>query len=165
MAECRKHFTPKQPLHTNQNRLQYQKIMSTKLSLKKFKQKILKPFKYLIIGGLATTQYLGILYLLTELGGLDYQVSNLISFPLSTTTAFFAHKYITFQNHEKKHAQQFSIFFTIAITGLGINIYSLRFFVEKMHLWYMLAAIITSGIVFIWNFILNNLITFRQVKP
>lgn len=120
-----------------------------------------KSIKYLLIGSFATGLYLGCTYIFTEYLAIYYVYSAAIAFTISTTSAFFAHKYVTFSNREKKHVQQFISFVIVAISGLAINTLGLMFFVEKLGLWYVIGAAITSGIVFVWNFFLNDLITFR----
>jgi putative flippase GtrA len=124
-----------------------------------------KSFKYLIIGGTATALYLGVLFALTDYLNIHYLVSAIISFSISTTLAFFAHKHITFVNKEKKNISQFIKFTIIATAGLILTSLGITFFVEILDLWYMLGAIITSGIVFVFNFLLNNFITFKNPTP
>jgi len=121
-----------------------------------------KSIRYLLIGGFATGLYLVGTYVFTEYLSIYYAYSSAIAFTISTSTAFFAHKYITFNNRENKHVQQFVTFVIIALSGLAINVFGITFLVEKLGLWYITGAIITSGIVFVWNFLLNNFITFKS---
>ena len=131
-------------------------------SLKQLKHIAHKFSKYVIIGVIATSIYLGLLYILTDLAGIYYIISAILAFCVSTTVGFFGHKYFTFKSTEKKHAKQMVKFFTIAIIGLVLNTLGIYLSVEIIGLWYVLGAAITSGLIFVINFGLNNVITFRQ---
>lgn len=129
-------------------------IKFVKLHFKKF-------IKYFFVGGFATLIYLFGLYLFTDILHMYYLISAIIAFCISTIIAYFAHKYLTFQNLEKKHKQQFSNFLAFAILGLLINLTTLYITVNIFSLWYMLGAILASAIAFVVNYFLNYYITFR----
>lgn len=49
----------------------------------------------------------------------------------------------------------------VSLVGLGLTLTSMIFFVNILGLWYMLAKILSSGIVLTWNFLGNKLWTFK----
>lgn len=145
-------------LHTNKNTVK----ITSMYTVKHLKPMVRKFFKYVIVGVIATGIYLGLLYALTDIAGIYYLTSAILSFCVSTAVGFFGHKYFTFQSKETKHGKQMAKFFIIAVNGLAFNTLGVYISVELMGLWYVLGAAITSGFVFIINFALNNAITFRQ---
>lgn len=128
------------------------------------KSLLYKFIKYFFVGCLATGIYLGFLYVFTDLFKVYYLVSVTLAFTISTLIGYIGHKYITFRNFERKHAEQLTKFFLIAISGLLLNIGIIYFFVEVLHLWYILGAVIASSIVFVVNFLLNHFLTFNSKK-
>lgn len=117
--------------------------------------------KYCIVGGTAAIVDFGLLFGLTEFFGVYYLYSATVSFVLSALTNYTLNRRWTFRSDGKKR-RQIPIFFAVATMGLAINNSIMYVGVEKLGLWYMLAKVLATGIVLIWNFLGNRYITFNE---
>ncbi len=119
-------------------------------------------FKYYIVGVSGVLINLGILYVLKEYVGLWYLVSSAIAIYVSMTTNFFLNKAWTFNDTAIKQPVIFMYakFIGISIIGMLIQLGFNYLFVDKAHLYYLLAALISIVIASGINFILNRHITF-----
>ena len=98
---------------------------------------------------------------LTEYMHVWYFISSALAYFSGMITNFTLNKIFNFANRSKKIVQQFSIFATVALVGLGINqliIYSL---VEYLGFWYMYAKFISVVIVMLYSFIGHKELTFK----
>lgn len=101
--------------------------------------------RFIVVGGTATAIHLGILFTLTEYGGLWYVYSTVIAFLVALVFNFTAQKYWVF-----KHADHGSITHQLPlhaltnVVNLGLNTGLLFVLVEYVHLWYLAAQVFTS---------------------
>ena len=119
---------------------------------------------YLIGGGTAALVDMSILIFLTSFVGLWYWYSAAISFIIGGFVNFFINKKITFMNKYKKIHIQYVVFLTVALTSLLWNQFWMYFFVDYVHLNYIIAKIITLWIVFVWSFTMHRHITYGKLK-
>ena len=121
-------------------------------------------FRYLVSGGTAFIVDAGLLALLTELFGEEKLL-------LWTAIAFSAGLLITylfsilwvFDNRSmKSRAAEILIFVIIGVCGLGLTELFMWLFADKAHLHYLVSKVITTAIVFFWNFFAKKLILFRN---
>ena len=119
-------------------------------------------FKYYVVGISGVLVNLGILYVLKEYAGLWYLVSSAIAIYISMTTNFFLNKAWTFNDTGVKQSTSFMYvkFIGISIIGMLIQLGLNYLFVDKTHLYYLLAALISIVIASGVNFVLNRHITF-----
>jgi len=118
--------------------------------------------KYLISGGTATITDLGILYILTDLAGMWYIMSAVLSFAIAFFVSFFLQKFWTFRdtNREQIH-KQMSLYLLVALINLGINTWGMYVLVEWAHLWYMLAQVVMGGLVACGSFLIYKFFIFK----
>jgi putative flippase GtrA len=109
--------------------------------------------RYLVVGGVAFVVDFGLLYLLTEFAGLHYLISAAIAFLFGLLTNYWLSRHWVF-NRRTLHnaAMEFVVFAGIGIVGLGLNEAVLWFAQEKIHIHYMIAKVISAGIILVWNF-------------
>ena len=119
-------------------------------------------FKYYVVGASGILINLGILYALKEYAGLWYLDSSAIAIYISMTTNFFLNKAWTFNDTIVKQSVIFMYvkFIGISIIGMLIQLGFNYLFVDKTHLYYLLAAFISIVIASGVNFVLNRHITF-----
>lgn len=123
----------------------------------------LKPLiKYAIIGVLGTAIDVGSLYVFVDIFKLPLLVSATGSFMLAVVNNFILNKIWTFQNTSKNYRKLFIKFFIVSIIGLGLTLICLQVLTNILHIWYILAKLITSVIVLTWNFLGNKMWTFRE---
>lgn len=124
----------------------------------------IQAFRYLVSGGTAFLIDAGLLTLLTELLGREHLL-------LWTAIAFAAGLLITylfsilwvFDNRSlKSRTAEVTIFVAIGIIGLGLTELLMWIFADKAGLHYLLSKIITTVIVFVWNFAAKKLLLFRS---
>lgn len=119
--------------------------------------------KYIFAGGTAALVDLVILYFLTDIIGLWYMFSAIIAFVLALLTSFILQKFWTFRDPTLRRIKKQAIIYAVIGTlNFILNPILLYVFVEKLHVWYMLAAIIVMGTLAIANYLINKFITFKK---
>jgi putative flippase GtrA len=124
-------------------------------------KKYQKFIKFSLVGFSSTVIDVGGLWILVEFAHLPVLLSSAISFCLAATNGFWWNKHWTFKNEEKKYLKQFSYFFLISLGGLFINLILLKVLIS-LNVYYLLAKILIVGVVVSWNYLWNNLVTFRK---
>jgi putative flippase GtrA len=61
----------------------------------------------------------------------------------------------------KSHKEAMSKFFAVAIFGAIVNTTLMYVGINIIHMYYLLSQIVATGIVLIWNFIINKVWTFQ----
>jgi len=121
-------------------------------------------FNYFIIGVIATIVDLGLLFVLTEFFKIWYLLSVAIACIVGMLTNYIINKKFNFKNKSKKIALQFGLFFSVALTSIVLNLVIVFILVEFFTLWYLLAKVISTLIVFSWSFYWHKNITFKILK-
>lgn len=116
--------------------------------------------KYATVGTIAAIIDFGVLFLLTDEFGLYYLASATCSFILAAIVNFILNRNWTFQSNGQKR-KQFPVFLMVATSGLLINVNIMYFSVERLGMYYLMAKVLSSGIVIMWNFFGNKFITFK----
>ena len=110
------------------------------------------------VGAIATgVQYL-ILIVLAELGMLAALASG-IGYAISSMLNYYLNYRYTFKS-TKRHRDTLLRFFAVALVGLGLNTLVMIIAVEYLHLHYMIAQILATCLVLLWNFGANAIWTF-----
>lgn len=124
-------------------------------------QKLRLILKYSAVGGVAALLDIFVLYLLVDINGFYYLNSAIISFTIATVFAFILQKKFTFKDDNPEVSKQISYFFIISTLGMMLYVGFIHLFVTILGLWYLLAAVFSKGLCFVWNFSLNHFITFK----
>lgn len=117
--------------------------------------------KYCIVGGTGTVVDVTLLYLLVEFAGFAVLPAAFCSFVGGAINNYTWNKMWTFRVKSKKHHVLFSKFFLVATTGLVLTLLLMHLFVDLLGIWYILAKLITSALVLVWNFTVNKHWTFK----
>ncbi|WP_099466989.1 GtrA family protein [Konateibacter massiliensis] len=99
-----------------------------------------------------------VLFAVTEFLGINYLISSAIAFSVSVIVNYILS--ITFVFSTKKDAnkvKEFIVFVVLSLIGLGINQIIMWFTVEKVGIYYMLAKIVATAIVMVYNFITRKI--------
>lgn len=120
--------------------------------------------RYLIVGGSCSIGHIIVLYFLTDIVGIYYLYSTIISFIFISFLGYFGQKYFTYRNFESRHAKQGSLYITIIVLGLALDASLMFFFVSILNVYYLTAGIITRIIIFIINFLWTKHIAFKKTK-
>ncbi len=122
---------------------------------------IIKLLKFGVVGGTGLVIDFGLTYLFKEKAGINKYVANAIGFSVAATSNFFLNKIWTFRDTSESVVEQFAMFFIIALVGLAINqaiLYMLHHYYKRN---FYVAKLAATLMVFVWNFVLNYLITFN----
>lgn len=119
-----------------------------------------------VVGGTAFLIDYGLLYALTEFVGINYLISAAISFSVSVIWNYILSiKWVFTPKDDVSKARQFLIFIVLSIVGLLINEVLMWLFVDLLALYYMLAKIIATAVVMVYNFITRKLIIDKKEDP
>lgn len=112
-----------------------------------------KVLKYLISGGSAAVVNLSVLYISTDILHVWYLASSVLANIIAFFVSFFLQKFWTFNNASVELVKkQLALYLLVAVINLGINTLLMFVFVEYAQLHYLLAQIVTSGLIAIESF-------------
>jgi len=117
--------------------------------------------RYLCVGAVAYCADFGTLAALTELGGINYLISAAIGFILGLAVNYVLSILWVFPKRsviDKK--MEFLVFALVGLAGLGINELIIWLFTEHGNVHYLLSKIISTAVVFLWNFIARKKLLF-----
>ena len=121
---------------------------------------LLKFVKFCLVGFSGVFVDFGMTYFFKEVVKLQKYVANAIGFTVAATTNYMLNRVWTFQSQNPHIAQEFSRFFLIALIGLAINSAIIWLMNEKMKVNFYLSKLVATGIVTLWNFLINAYFTF-----
>ena len=127
----------------------------------KLKQISIQFFLYFIVGGLATIVEWGAFYLLSSIFKLHYATATSLAFILSTGANWLVGRLILFRDSKQNTAKELVKIYMVSIIGLLMNITIMFITIEKIGIQRMNSKIIATGIVFIWNFVIRNLVIYK----
>lgn len=114
--------------------------------------------KFGVVGGLAFIIDYGILIFLTEVFHINYLISTTISFIVSVIFNYIMSIFWVFDVDENKNRTTvFSVFIILSVIGLLLNDLFMWIFVDGMSIHYLIAKIIATLLVMIYNFITRKL--------
>jgi len=129
----------------------------------KITDKLIKMIQYGIVGGSMLILNVVILFVLTSLLGIYYIISAIVSCLVLTGLSFFLNENWTFNsitNHKhKKIWHRIVSYYLISLSGISLNIIILFLLTDYGNVYYLYSSIIASFLVFLWNFSLNEKIT------
>lgn len=114
--------------------------------------------KFAVVGGTGVVVNLGLLWLLTEITGLFYMFSAVISIEASIISNFLLNEHWTFSDRRQKQISMFRRgvkFNIVSVAGMLINITVLYLFTEFLGIYYIYSEIIGIAAAFLWNYFVN----------
>lgn len=118
-----------------------------------------KLMRFGLVGGVATgIQYLILVVLVREAGTWP-ALASAIGFVASASVNYMLNYHFTFGS-ERPHGPAAAKFVTLAAVGLAIN-FVLMQVLGAAGVYYLLAQVCATAVVFLWNFFGNSLWTFR----
>ena len=122
------------------------------------KKLISQIFKFGIVGGSAFVIDYGIMIALTEVVGINYLISSGISFAVSVIYNYILSVRWVFEvekNGDKR--KEFIVFIVLSLIGLALNQLLMWVTVSGIHIFYMVAKILVTVVVMIYNLITRKL--------
>lgn len=114
--------------------------------------------KFLMSGGLATTEYAT--FLVLHSFGLWLFVANALSFSCGLVVSFLLNKHWVF-SHKGGYSKQFARYATLALVNLIISS-SIVLLVHKIGLSAMIAKLCVMAMVASWNFVIFQKVIFKK---
>lgn len=123
-------------------------------------------FRYIFVAGFGFLVDFGTLFFCTEWLKVHYLLSAFVAFVLGLITNYYlsiiwVFNYRTLENKWL----EFGVFAFIGIIGLGLNEIIMWFFTENVGVYYLFSKIVSTSIVFFWNFFARKYsLTFRRIS-
>ena len=119
--------------------------------------------RFAVVGGIGTLVNLSILYILTDIYGILYLISETFAFIAAVIHNYIWNKVFTFHEDFKEKVVGKGVKFTIiCIIALIVNLLVLFILVEYFEIFYLLAEIGAICVAFFINFFGNRFWTFRH---
>lgn len=104
-----------------------------------------------------------LLYVCTDLLGINYLLSNILSFCVALLVSYLlAIKWVFRYRKLTNVSLEFTMFSLIGLTCLASNEFAIWFLVEVMAVYYLAAKVLATGFTFIFSFLLKKMFLFRQ---
>jgi putative flippase GtrA len=124
---------------------------------------LLQLFRYGFVGGVAFVVDYGSLFLLTHYAGVPYLWSAAIAFILGLVTNYLLSISWVFRRNENLRPWvEFLFFAIIGVIGLVMNELIMYAGTDLLHMHYMVSKLISTAIVFFWNFFARKFLVFTQ---
>lgn len=135
------------------------------LFLRPTEDTLVQLFRYVFVGGTAFVADFGSLYLLTEYAGLHYLVSATIAFVIGLAVNYLLSTLWVFQARKVRNPyMEFLFFALIGVVGLGLNALIMYVFTDLLAVYYLLSKIISTFLVFMWNFLARKYLLFNPAN-
>lgn len=117
-------------------------------------------FRYFFVGGFAFIIDFGLLFVFTSLLGVNYLISAAIGFSAGLIVNYILSRVWVFSKSQYNNTTAFLLFTLIGVAGLGLNEIIMFVCTGVFGLWYMFSKVISTGIVFVFNFVTRKLLVF-----
>lgn len=126
---------------------------------------LLQLLRYTFVGGFAFLIDFGTLFFLTEYVNIHYLVSAGMAFTLGLIVNYFLSvKWVFNSRAMENRLLEFLLFASIGLIGLGLNELFLWILTDILVIYYLISKIITTFIVYFWNFFARKIILFNKQK-
>lgn len=120
------------------------------------KDKIKEVIRFCIVGAVTFIVDYGLLFFCTEFIKINYLISSAIAFTIAVILNYWLCIRFVFSDVKKLTAKQHFLFIGSSIVGLGLNQICMYVFVELWGVYYMLAKLLATVLVTIWNYIMKR---------
>ena len=120
-----------------------------------------KFLKFCIVGFSGMIVDFGTTWLLKEKVKVNKYIANSTGFILAASSNYLFNRFWTFHSGNPRIANEYGSFIAIAAVGLAINNLIIFLLNEKLKLNFYLSKLFAIGVVTIWNFFMNYMITFK----
>ena len=134
---------------------------------KLFKQKtdniFIQLFRYIFVGGTAFAVDFFFLYFFSDICGIYYLISAVLSFIISVLVNYImSTKWVFNQDNIENKVLEFNLFILISTIGLGFTEILLYLFTDIFGIYYLISKIIAAIIVLFWNFIARRVMFYGK---
>ena len=120
-------------------------------------------FRYIFVGGTAFVVDFFFLYFFSDICGIYYLISGVLSFIISVLVNYImSTKWVFNQDSINSRVIEFNLFLLIRTIGLIFTEILLYFFTDIIGLYYLISKIIAAIIVLFWNFIARRVMFYGK---
>lgn len=123
---------------------------------------LVKLIKFSAVGALGTLAHYSVLVFLVQLLSVNVLVASSTGAIVGALVNYFLNYKWTF-NSNKRHSEAMAKFFAVAGVGFVMNGLFMALFTEALFMHYLIAQVMTTGIVLFWNFLANHYWTFDRL--
>lgn len=110
-------------------------------------------FRYIFVGGTAFAVDFFFLYFFSDICGIYYLISGVLSFVISVLVNYImSTKWVFNPDNSDNKVLEFNLFLIISTIGLVFTEILLYLFTDVFGLYYLISKIIAAIIVLFWNF-------------
>ena len=120
--------------------------------------------RYFLVGCAALGLHLIVLGGLVELVGLNATLSSGIGFVVACCLNYWLQRCWVFRAHTS-HAAAIGRYVMVTSATLVLNVGVFWVLHNVLLWWYPLAQVVTTGMIFVLNFLVNRCFTFRREEP
>ena len=135
--------------------------------MKELFRKYREVLAYLFFGGATTVVNLVVFFVCQNVLGLDYKISNAISWFLSVLFAFFTNKYWVFASKHESIAgffKEMGLFYWYRILSFVADMGLMILLIDGIHFSSFWAKMITQVVVVILNYFFSKFFIFKEKK-
>jgi putative flippase GtrA len=138
-----------------------QKIVKESVQLTPTNDVTVQIVRSLVVSVIALLVDFGMLIIFKEVLGINYLLGAAMSFCLGVVVSYSLSIRWVFANRKftNRHAE-FLVFLTISAAGLGLNLVIIAGTVQLFNVDYRVAKIVSTAVVFFWNFIARKKILY-----
>ena len=119
--------------------------------------------KFAGVGIIGTAAHYVTLIFLVQLINANAVLASSIGAIMGAIVNYFLNYHFTFQS-SKRHHEALTKFFAVATVGFFLNGILMTALTISLEIYYLLAQVITTGLVLVWNFTGNRYWTFRTPR-
>jgi putative flippase GtrA len=120
-------------------------------------------FRYVFVGGTAFLVDFFFLYFFSDVCGIYYLISAVLSFIISVLVNYvMSTRWVFNQDNIENKVLEFNLFILISTIGLVFTEILLYFFTDIIGLYYLIAKIISAIIVLFWNFLARRVMFYGR---
>jgi putative flippase GtrA len=124
---------------------------------------IVKLIKFSAVGAVGTLAHYAVLVSLVQLLSVNVLVASSIGAIAGALVNYSLNYKWTF-NSNRRHSEAMVKFFTVATVGFVMNGLFMGLFTKVLVFHYLIAQVMTTGIVLFWNFLANHYWTFGELN-
>ncbi len=113
------------------------------------------------VGAVGTAVQYMLLVLLVQAVEMYVVTASTLGMVAGATVNYFLNHRITFRS-DKPHREAMVKFFSVAAGGVLLNGLLMALLADIMGFYYLLAQLVATALVLVWNFLVNRVWTFRE---
>ncbi len=119
-------------------------------------ERLMEIVRFCLVGGSCFLMDYGLLYVLTEYGGINYWYSSGISFTVTVLINYWLCVVYVFHGARHQTKKQAAVFIGSSIAGLAINQLCMWILVDLLGMYYMYAKLVATAVVTVWNYVMKR---------